>query len=653
MTATRQGRGLLATPSPADDGAAGFSRRTVVFGIAQAAAFGGLSARLYDLQVLNGFQQAALAEDNRTRTLWSPPLRGRILDATGTVLAESKESFRLVLYPTRGLGQADARRIAADVGPRLGIAVDVLEARVAAAALAPRSSPVVLAVELSFADVATLQVASLELANVIVEPQWRREYTRLEPEVALSMCHVVGSVGAVDRFSVDDEPFLRQPGARVGKGGVEAGMEPELRGVAGRATFEIDAHGRHVRQLDVRSAVPGRDVTLTIDAGLQRRVREALLTGAPGNASGGVSGAAVVLDIASGAVLALVSTPGFDAAQLRGNSARKAMRALDADPMRPLVNRATAGRYPPGSTFKIVTALAALEGKVLSPKERIECWGEVTYGGQTFRCWNRDGHASSDMHKAMRESCDCYFYEAARRTGIERIAAMARELGLGQTYDAGIEPQASGLVPTPAWKRTSSRTGWLLGETVLTGIGQGYVLTTPLQLAVMIARVASGRRVVPRVIAFPPGESRLDFEPLAVSETSLGVLRRALVAVVNEPGGTGHAADPGDGRIVVAGKTGTSQVSKASADRDRGATLKRSQRDHALFVAYAPAESPRYAVATVLEHAGSGGSVAGPVVAGIVKTLEAHAAGRGAGGGRAVPSGPGFRSWQGSGSGAG
>jgi len=322
----------------------------------------------------------------------------------------------------------------------------------------------------------------------------------------------------------------------------------------------------------------------------------------------------------------MASSPSFDAAGLAGAGSRAAWQALSANADRPLVNRAIAGQYPPGSTFKMVTALAGLEAGLVTVKEKIECWGDVTYAGHTLRCWNRRGHIASDLHKALRESCDCYFYEVARRTGMERIAATARAFGLGQTYEAGIAQQKAGLIPTPGWKRNQSKggrnkTGWLLGETVMAGIGQGYVLATPLQLAVMTARIATGRAVIPTLVARTDGTPAPVFDALLVAPASLEAVRKGMVAVVNEAGGTGGAADIDDGKTVVAGKTGTSQVSRASADRDRTKALEVRERDHALMVAYWPAAKPRYAAAVVLEHAGGGGAMAAPLLRDLIQLI--------------------------------
>jgi penicillin-binding protein 2 len=413
----------------------------------------------------------------------------------------------------------------------------------------------------------------------------------------------------VDRHALDDEPMLRLAEARVGKAGVEAGMEAELRGIGGQIEIEVDARSRFVRRVSETAPIAGRDVRVTVESALQGRALERL-------AKEGRPGACVVLDCVTGEVRVMASTPSFDASQLAGASSKAAWQALAANADRPLLNRSIAGQYPPGSTFKMITALAGLEAGVLTTKEKIACWGDVTYGGHLFRCWKRRGHLSSDLHKALRESCDCYFYEVARRTGIEAIAATAHRFGLGQTFMAGIGQQKAGLIPTPGWKRnqTKSRTGWLLGETIMAGIGQGYVLATPLQLAVMTARIATGRVVMPTLVARGDGDPALVFSPLGVDEAALEAVRKGMVAVVNEDGGTGQAAGPDDGKLVVAGKTGTSQVSRASANRERTKALDVRERDHALMVAFWPAGKPRYAAAVVLEHAGGGGAMAGPVM---------------------------------------
>ena len=591
-----------------------FTRRGLLLGLVHACAFGTLASKLYQLQVLEADQIGAQAFDNRTRLIPIPPMRGRILDASGSVLAANRELFSIIIAPERGTDASELRSLLAKLAPILGLTVDDQERLALKARHQGRNQPLVVAESAAFETVAALQLHAPGLPGVRAQTAWSRTYLPLARRDSQAMAHLVGTVGAIDKRALDDDPVLRLSQARIGKTGVEAGMEAELRGVAGQTQIEVDARGRQVRTLAKTSPIPGRDVRLTVDTALQAQVMERL-------ARDGRPGAAVVLDCNSGEVRSLASTPTFDVRELSGAGSRAAWQSLSASKEHPLLNRAIAGQYPPGSTFKLVTALAALDAGAITLKERIECWGDVTYAGHTFRCWNRKGHIASDLHKALRESCDCYFYEAARRTGMEAIAAKARELGFGQTYDAGIARQKAGLIPTPGWKRNRSKTGWLIGETVLSGIGQGYVLTTPLQLAVMTARIATGRAVMPSLVARPIGDPAPEFAALGASPGSLEAVRAGMIAVVNEVGGTGQSADVDDGKTITAGKTGTSQVSRASAERDPTVVLKTEQRDHALFVAYLPAAKPRYAISVVLEHAGGGGAMAAPLVRDLTKIL--------------------------------
>ncbi len=594
-----------------------FTRRGLLLGLGHAAVFGGLTARLYQLQVLDGAETAVLADDNRIRQFPLPPLRGRILGASGKVLADNRQSFRVILKPERGLDLWEVRALLRRLAPLLDLTEDQQE-RIFQKAR--RQSPMLalpLTEEATFEQAAALEVRRPELPGVITQAIPSRVYASTTGTDAWAMAHIIGYVGAVDRRALDDEPVLRLPETRVGKAGVEAGMELELRGIAGQSQIEVDARGREVRKLKERAPLNGRDIRLTVDEALQAGILARL-------ARDGRPGAAVVLEVETGAVRALASTPSFDPAALTGAGSQAAWRRLNANQDHPLLNRAIAGQYPPGSTFKMVTALAGLEAGAITPKEKIECWGDVTYGGHVFHCWNRRGHIASDLHRALRESCDCYFYETARRTGMEAIAATAKSLGLGETYQAGIAGQKPGLIPTPAWKRSRGTAGWVQGETVMAGIGQGYVLATPFQLALMTARIASGRAIVPTFVQPQDGDRYPQFEALSLASAGLEAVRKGMIAVVNEPGGTGHAADPDDGHTVVAGKTGTSQVSRASARRDPSVVLKNEQRDHALFVGYFPAFKPRYAIAVVLEHAGGGGAQAAPVARDIIKLLGDH-----------------------------
>ncbi|HRK18646.1 MAG TPA: penicillin-binding protein 2 [Hyphomicrobiaceae bacterium] len=588
-----------------------FSRRAALLALVQAGAFAAITSRLYHLQIVEHNRYALLAEENKIAIDVLSPTRGRILDAHGRVLAYNTDGYRVVVVPSLA-GNVD------EVLRRLQRILAISEReRMRLVARSQRQSPttpLIVAQNLDWDTLATLNLNAPYLPGVRTEPGGRRIY-----HGGAAIGHVVGYVGAVERRAMDDAPVLRLPWMRIGKSGVEAGLEATLRGTAGRLTSEVDARGRHIRTMDRVDPVPGADVKLTLDLDLQSDIVQRL--------SEFKRASAVVMDVRKGDIVAAASVPGFDPSVLLEANSGSHWAALNASPDDPLVNRATRGLYPPGSTFKIVTALAALEAGVISTTEQIDCTGTYHFHDQTFRCWNRTGHGRCNLHEALRESCDYYFYDVARRVGISAIAGMARRLGFGRTFDAAFAGQKAGIVPDPDWKRGRFGRSWLGGETLLAGIGQGYVLSTPLQLAVMTSRIATGLDVMPRLVQEDAASQAPDAGSLGISDAALTSVRRALHAVVNESGGTGRRARAEVGSYEIAGKTGTSQVGRASADTAHG-DLPWDQRDHSLFVCYAPASQPRFAVSVVIEHGGSGGSVAAPVARDIVDLAMMRATSR-------------------------
>jgi penicillin-binding protein 2 len=582
-----------------------FSRRALVFGTMQTAAFGVLASKLYQVQVLDGQRLAPLAEDNRINIQMLAPARGRILDRTGLLLADNADDFRAIIIPSLA---GNLALILERVSRLIPLEAEERDKLIARAKRQQPNVPLIVAGALNFSQIASLNLQAPHLPGVQIEAASTRRYFSGD-----AVGHVVGHVGHVDRVGIDDDPILRLPGLKVGRTGVERGLDDRLRGGGGAIKHEIDARGRIVRTLAETAPTRGDDVVLTIDTELQRKVGARL--------SRERRASSVVIDTQSGEVVAMVSVPTHNPSEIvKGVTARtwERMRQSGNDPM---VNRAIRGQYPPGSTFKMVTALAALEAGVVDLEHKIRCEGQTELGGQTFRCWKRTGHGQCNFHRALRESCDCYFYEISNRVGIEAIAKMSRKLGLGQIFETGLAHQKPGVVPDPTWKRERFNKPWLGGETLLVGIGQGYVLATPLQLAVMTARLASGRSVVPQMVrAKPDGSVRTAFQPLDVRQKFLDAVRRAMSAVVNDDGGTGSTAQLEDDQPLVAGKTGTSQVVRASSDR-KSEDLAWEQRDHALFVAYVPADKPRYAVSVVVEHGGGGGATAGPVIRDVIAAV--------------------------------
>jgi penicillin-binding protein 2 len=592
-----------------------FSRRALLLGSAQGALLVGLAARMYYLQVIESEQYKLLADENRINLRLLPPPRGRILDRRGAELASNQQNYRVVLVAEQTRDVGETLSALADLIP-----LDTYERAKVLREVKRRRSfvPVTVAENLSWEEFARVNVNSPDLPGIQPDIGESRAYP-LGPV----MSHVIGYVGAVSEADLTGDPLLELPGFRVGKSGIERTREETLRGKAGVSRVEVNAYGRVIRELNRREGQPGGDVRLSIDAELQAYAMEQLE---------GESASAVVLDIHSGHILALASTPGFDPQAFNIGLTQQAWSELTADPRNPLLNKAIAGQYPPGSTFKMIVAAAALDAGVVSPEQRVFCSGQVELGNQRFHCWKRTGHGEVNLVEALEQSCDLYFYEIAKRVGIDRIAETAAHFGLGK--DTGIEVPAErkGLMPTRAWKQARIGESWQQGETLVAGIGQGFVLATPLQLAVMTARIANGGKPIkPRLIVEEATETMSTIqepERIPVSRAALNLVSEGMRRVSNSPRGTAFASRIKDVEMALAGKTGTSQVRRITRlEREtrvlRNEELPWEERDHALFVAYAPVSAPRFAASVVVEHGGSGSAAAAPVVRDLlIKTQE-------------------------------
>lgn len=576
-----------------------FNRRVMLLGGAGALMFAGLAGRLYTLQILEQDRYRTLSDSNQFSFRLQPPVRGRILDRFGEPLAENRDNYRLFIVPEQAGNAAQALE-------RLARHLPISEARMERLLLqiarAPRFQPVTVAEDLDWETFARINLHLPELPGILPDAGEVRTYPHGQV-----MSHVTGYVQVASPEVAQNDRLLLHPGFRIGRSGAEIANEGTLRGAPGQLKVEVNAFGRVIRELPEQS-VPARgggDVPLSIDLRAQRTAMQAL---------GQESAAAVALDVTNGELLVLASTPGFDPNAFVLGIGQSEFNALNTNELRPLFNKATTGLYAPASTIKGLISMAALEHGLISPSERIHCSGSVVLGDRRFHCWRREGHGHVHMHDAIKVSCDTYFYEVARRLGIDRIREMAVRCGLGQLFDIGlpIPDRASGLVPSAAWKRARRGQPWTTGDTFNTGIGQGYMLTSPLQLAVMTARLATGRAVMPTLALRPQG---FEFEPLGFDPEHVGAVHRAMHGVVNEPGGTAYwTLQPGLGvpDVQMCGKTGTAQVySITPEERARGVRdqddLPWRLRNHGLFVGYAPSDNPRYAVAVVVEH-GMGGT---------------------------------------------
>lgn len=580
-----------------------FNRRAILMAGAGGVVFAGLGARLYTLQVHQQERYRLMAEDNQFNFRLETPTRGRILDRFGEAVAENRDSYRIVLIPEQaGDAEAALNRLAR----LMELSPERRERILREIQRSPRFQPVEIAEDLDWETFARVNLHLPDLPGISPDVGEVRTYPHPQ-----AFAHVAGYVQAASEAAAGNDPLLLHPGFRIGRAGVEAAQDQTLRGSAGQLKVEVNAYGRVIRELPAQSnpSVRGQDVMLSVDAEAQRFGMQRLA---------GESAAAVTMDVQSGEILSLVSAPSFDPNLFVTGIGTDDFRALNENEYRPLFNKATTGLYAPASTVKGMMGMAALESGVMEPDERVRCVGHTTLGNRRFHCWRREGHGSVDLHEGIKTSCDIYFYEVARRLGIDRINEICHRMGLGEIYDIGmhIPDRADGLVPNPQWMRARRNRGWSTGDTYNVGIGQGDLLASPLQLAVMTSRLATGRAVTPTLLrrTDPAPFADMGFDPEHRER-----IHRAMRAVVHEPGGTSYWSLQGLGveGVEMAGKTGTAQVySITTAERASGL---RSQdelpwrlRNHGLFIGYAPAIDPKYAVAAVVEHGGGGSAAALP-----------------------------------------
>jgi penicillin-binding protein 2 len=582
-----------------------FTRRALLVGAGQVGVMGVLAARLYQVQVIDGARYATLADSNRISARLIAPPRGRILDRFGNVVAGNKLNWRALLMveetaDVNATLDAFSRVVPLADHERAQIDREMHHRR--------RFIPLVVREFLTWDEMARVEVNAPDLPGILVDVGTSRIY----PE-GPNLAHVVGYVAPPSEADMGEDPLLALPGIRVGRAGVEKFHDLKLRGRAGAVQMEVNAVGRVIRELDRQEGTPGQDLVLTIDRDLQNQVLGRI---------GDESASAVVMDCRNGEVLAMTTTPSFDPTLFNSGVSQAQWVEWTNDRKAPLINKATSGLYPPGSTFKMAVAMAGLENKVIGPGDRINCPGYLDVGDTRFHCWSKYGHGSLDVRGGLKHSCDVFFFELARRTGIDRVAAMANRFGIGVDLDVELPGARRGLMPTREWRMAHGHP-WGIGDTVNCGIGQGYVETTPLALCTYVSRVATGRAVQPHVTrtlggVLQPGVQPADWPTMNVEERHLQVCREGMYAVVNEAGGTAPLARLGLPGMALAGKTGSSQVRHVSRElRESGhfksQNLPWEYRPHALFVCFAPYDAPRYAVSVVVEHGNAGADVAAPL----------------------------------------
>ena len=574
-----------------------FTRRTLMMSGLVGGIFAALGGRLYQLQILQGEKFRTRSEENRVSQRLLAPPRGRIFDRFGVELANNRRNFRVLLTPEQVQGDI---KDALDTIGRIIYLTDRQRARALKdGAENKKFMPLIVAENLSWDDFSRINLHLPYLSGVQPDVGETRAYP-----FADELSHILGYVAAVSKEDQesDPDPLLTLPGFRIGKRGIEKELDPQLRGKAGIDRIEVNAYGRNIRELSREPGSSGNDTYLTIDNDLQRFMAQRL---------GTESAASIVMDVATGDVLALSSTPGFDPNLFNVGISSAQWKGLTTDDHKPLMNKAISGLYPPGSTIKPTMALAAVDAGLKDLQ--VHCSGSITLGNHQFHCWKKGGHGHVDLTRGIEVSCDVFFYECARRLGIDRIEAAAHLVGLGQETGIELPGERAGVVPGREWKERHYHVAWQQGETLNTGIGQGYINVTPLQLCTVVARIASGNMVVPRItrVVGHNLQQRPQLTRLPFSDDALAIVRNGMNGVCNTPGGTAFAWRIPDDGFEMAGKTGTAQVRVITREEHNAGVKKDTAlpwklRDHGLFIGFAPVAQPRYACACIVEHGALG-----------------------------------------------
>lgn len=582
-----------------------FTRRAFFVAACQGVLLGVLGGRLAWLQIVEGGKYKTLSDKNRVNTKLTAPSRGEIVDRYGVPLAINQENYHLLAVPEK---VDDLKQSLHRIKDIIDLEDDEIEKIVERSKREVSFVPVEIKQGLSWKDVTKLEVNMPYLPGMAVEKGEKRNYPYLE-----STAHIIGYVGVVTKKDLEKkDPVLKLPGFRIGKTGIEKSYDHILRGEVGSLQSEVNVQGREVRELERIQEESGKRLTLTIDAEYQRFCQKKL--------SKYKSASCVVMDAYTGAIYSMASHPTFDPNLFSTGMSNAEWKEILNDPAFPMNNKALSGQYPPGSTFKMVTALAALESGIATARTSVKCSGRYELGKSKYHCWKLSGHGSVNAVTALMKSCDVYYYDLSTQVGIEKIAKMARQFGLGQTYDFDISQERAGLIPTKKWKQKTHKQVWRPGDTVISSIGQGFTLATPLQLGVMTARLVNGGYAVKPYLVSHIGDRQIyqDKWPLInVKKENLAIVKRGMDYVVNHKDGTAYDSATEDKQYSFGGKTGTAQVKKINrAQRALGITnddLEWKFRHHALFVGYAPLKNPRYVCSVVVEHGGGGSAVAAPL----------------------------------------
>ena len=589
------------------------NRRLFIITAAKVLVFVGLSTRLYSLQVKDKKKYLTLSDKNRIRESKLPPVRGNFLDFFGNTIAGNNEVYQLHLIPEQ---VEDFRYVSLRLKQILNLSEREFQKLLKKKNEVKPWDTIVVSDNLNWEQFSRVNNYLYELTGVKSVLSISRIYPYNE-----DFTHVLGYVSQANEKDIAENNEIKErfvPGLRVGKTGLEKAFEKELLGVNDIQRFEVNAYGKKINQIELQKGTKGKDIKLTIDKEVQNFCTELLK-----DKAGSIS----VMDIYTGEIIAMQSSPSFDPNLFLFGINQDDWQLIRNNPLKPLVNKTISGKYSPGSTIKPIVALSALENGIVDTKFTVKCNGKTEMYGQTYHCWKKKGHGFVDLNNAMKQSCDTYFYEIARRLGVDRLSETAYKFGLGErVFDNLFFNEKKGLVPNTEWKRNALGKGWLLGETIITGIGQGYIQTTPIQLCLMTAQIANGGyKIYPKITTDQNNNEFDKFEPLFKNQRNIKIVQRSIYSSTNEVMGTSYSSRINDPKYRFAGKTGTAQV-KRITEEERELELKTSeipyeQRDHALYVAFGPYENPRYAMSIIIEHGGSGSSTAAPIAKKLFKLV--------------------------------
>ena len=579
----------------------------MLLGCAQGGVMLVLAGRLYQLQILESHVYRDLADDNRINVRLLPPRRGLIYDRNGNAIALNSPNYSINIVSEEAGDLAEALVKLSAIIP---MSNEHIRKKIVEISERPEFLPVTVAEDVTWNQVAAVSANSPSLPGISADVGTTRFYP-----FGHEFAHLVGYVGRVsakDREDADnDDPLLDLPQFEIGKIGVERGLDRKLRGQSGTRKIEVNVDGRVIRELERTDPQRGANLQISIDSHLQNYMFARL---------GSRPASAVLLNLRDGTILANASTPAFDPNPFVTGITQSAFNKLNENEFSPFLNRTLQGAYPPGSTFKMVTALAALNQGLIDKDRTFFCNGEFEASGRTFHCWKEGGHGNVNLQKSLAESCDVYYYKLGQLVGIEKIAETARQLGLGVRPNLPVPNIKQGLVPTKNWKQQVRGDRWVIGDTLNAAIGQGFVLASTMQIAIMAARLATGQEYEPRLVMSEDGVrvEQNEFKPLAILNEHLDMIRKGMFNAINDKKGTAFAARAADESFLIAGKTGTSQVRAITTEERQSGLLKNEdlpweQRDHALFCGYGPHDNPKLAVSVIVEHGGSGSEAAAPI----------------------------------------